>query len=81
MLIPHTQGSKLYIGMGNINNVQNYSEVDFFEPDFEKHPLFKDVKGKIMAVTEPGDMLFMPARWWHKVNSDPGRNIMVNYWY
>lgn len=49
--------------------VLNYSEVDFFEPDYEKYPLFKEVKGKMLAEIGPGDILFIPSFWWHHVKS------------
>ena len=39
---------------------------DSFEPDFDKHPLFKYIDG-YRVVLEPGDILYNPPFWWHTV--------------
>jgi hypothetical protein len=33
------------------------------------------------AVLEPGDGIFIPALWWHGVDSLMDLNILVNYWW
>lgn len=82
MLLPPTESHKIYSGMNNLNlQVENYSEVDFFEPDNAKYPLFSKVKGKMYVETEPGDILYIPSRWWHQVKSSEERNIAINLWY
>ena len=63
------------------SSISNYSLVDFYNPDGEKQPLFDKVKGKMHATIEEGDILFIPAYWWHHVRSSSERNIAVNYWY
>ena len=32
------------------------------------------------VVIEPGDMLYIPAGYWHEVYGGPGRNLSVNFW-
>jgi len=44
------------------------SQVHCDNPDFEKCPLFKNVHCHT-GVLNPGDMLFIPAFWWHQVTS------------
>jgi hypothetical protein len=50
------------------NTVYVYSDVDAGNPDLDRHPRFADVD--LMSVTvEPGDVLFIPVGWWHRVES------------
>lgn len=30
---------------------------------------------------EAGDILFIPAYWWHHVKSTKERNLAINFWY
>jgi hypothetical protein len=30
---------------------------------------------------KPGDILYLPAYWWHHVRSSKNRNLAVNFWY
>ena len=59
------------------------SPVDIKKPDFNRFPLFKKARPMKCRLT-PGDALFMPAFWWHEVQSRPGpatkRNLAVNFW-
>lgn len=45
------------------------SRVDLTQLDYEKFPLMKDVVCET-CVLGPGDMLFIPAFYWHQVTSD-----------
>lgn len=45
---------------------RNGKHFDPFNPDFEKHPLFKYIDG-YRVVLEPGDILYNPAYWWHTI--------------
>ncbi|XP_041364031.1 hypoxia-inducible factor 1-alpha inhibitor-like [Gigantopelta aegis] len=58
------------------------SQVDFDNPDFEKFPKFRNLKG-LETVLGPGDVLFLPTYWWHQVESLPGlgNTLSVNFWY
>lgn len=50
------------------NNIGVYSQVNCEEPDYERHPLFKDVR-TIDLILEPGEVLFIPVGWWHYVKA------------
>ncbi|XP_074660772.1 jmjC domain-containing protein E-like [Tubulanus polymorphus] len=60
------------------------SPVDINKPDFKKFPLFMNAVPLNCTIDE-GDVLFMPAFWWHEVQSYPAktepRNLAVNFWY
>ncbi len=60
------------------------SPVDIAAPDLERFPRFSGAR-RMACVLRPGDVLFMPAFWWHEVQSYPDpmerRNLAVNFWY
>lgn len=43
-----------------------FSEVDLRSPDLSRHPRISRAHG-LEAVLSPGDVLFIPVRWWHAV--------------
>lgn len=50
------------------NHLHCYSEVDLDNIDFDRFPLFRQVK--IHEVTlHPGELLFLPVGWWHHVRA------------
>jgi len=58
------------------------SMVDIREPDlvqFPNFPLALEVAQE--AVLEPGDAIYIPALWWHAVESLDKVNVLVNYWW
>jgi len=59
------------------------SPVDIASPDLRRFPLFSRAK-RLHCVIRPGDVLFMPAFWWHEVQSYPDklerRNLAINFW-
>ena len=54
-------------------------EVNITDPDLDKYPLFSKAVG-IDVELHAGDMLYMPAYWWHEVVS-VNRNVAVNFWF
>ena len=78
-------------------SVPHFSPVDdVLRPDLDRFPKFATVvegKGLIRADLYPGDVLFLPALWWHEVYSDvptgsydtstgtEGANVAINYWF
>ncbi|KAK3728899.1 hypothetical protein RRG08_051549 [Elysia crispata] len=60
------------------------SPVDLKRPDLKRFPLFADTRPMKCSIKE-GEVLFMPAFWWHEVQSRPNmsqhRNLAVNFWY
>lgn len=54
------------------------SQIDPQNPDLEKFPLFREAIG-LEAILDPGDILFLPAFWWHQARS-LALSINVNMW-
>jgi hypothetical protein len=58
------------------------SMVDIKDPDFKRYPKYKDaLKLGFEGTLEPGDAVYIPALWWHGVESLATFNILVNYWW
>ncbi|HWB81780.1 MAG TPA: cupin-like domain-containing protein [Nannocystaceae bacterium] len=54
------------------------SAADPRNPDYQRYPRFADaMKTMYVAHLEPGDVMFLPAHWWHAVDSF-GFNAMFN---
>lgn len=45
-----------------------FSKVDCAHPDYEKYPLYSQVKS-IEVILEPGEAIFIPVGWWHYVEA------------
>lgn len=60
------------------------SPVDILDPDLSRFPRFSQTR-RLECELRPGDVLFMPAFWWHEVRSRPDplekRNLAVNFWW
>ena len=60
------------------------SPVDIQDPDLDRFPRFAEAR-RVECSLKPGDVLFMPAFWWHEVQSRPDptekRNLAVNFWW
>lgn len=54
----------------------NYSPLELLWPDYEKYPMSRYARTK-MAHIDAGDCLFVPAYYWHQVNSSPEVSIGV----
>jgi hypothetical protein len=82
-LFPFEQMENLYVGpLDKTPAGQAISLVDFYNPDFEKFPKFKNALPHAqVADLEPGDGLFIPSMWWHHVESLDSLNVLVNYWF
>ena len=59
------------------------SPVDIEYPDLARFPRFSEAR-RVECELGAGDVLFMPAFWWHEVRSHPDplemRNMAVNFW-
>lgn len=58
----------------------NTSPVDIMNPNLEKYPLFQHAPTAIECQLEPGDILYIPSKWWHHVTS-LDTTISVNVWW
>jgi hypothetical protein len=82
-LFPPDQVANLYPGpLEPTPGGQVVSLVDFENPDFERHPGFREaIASAQVAELEPGDVLVYPALWWHQVEALAPFNVLVNYWW
>ena len=82
-LFPPEQVRNLYIGPLDFTPAgAPISLVSLKSPDFERFPRFREaLDAAQFADLGPGDALFIPAVWWHHVESFDVVNILVNYWW
>lgn len=82
-LFPTDQVGNLYIGpLDRTPAGQPTSLVDLSSPDYERFPRFREaMKRALAAELRPGDAIYIPALWWHAVESAGPLNILVNYWW
>jgi len=74
---------KLYVGpIDNTMAGQPVSLAASSARDKDRFPLFEEIKDQaLVAELEPGDALYLPKLWWHKVESTAPFNVLVNYWW
>ena len=66
--------------LGGKNPAHNCSQIDIEHPDFERYPEFRGVPS-FEATLEPGDLLFIPAWWFHTFLHLGELNSNVNFWW
>jgi hypothetical protein len=59
--------------------LSNTSRVDVMHPDLEAFPLFADVQFFDATLT-PGDALYIPPGWWHRVSAATP-SFSVSFWW
>lgn len=81
-LFPPEQVENLYIGpLENTPGGAPISMVKLLEPDYKKYPRFKTALDyALTAELEPGDVIYIPALWWHHVEAKSKLNGLVNFW-
>ena len=83
LLFPPEQLPNLYVGPIDLTLAgQPISLVDPHAPDLARFPLYADALAHAqVAELGPGDALYVPAMWWHHVET-PGRfGAQVNFWW
>ena len=82
-LYPPEQVENLYIGPVDfaptgapISMVRKTDSADGCYPKFQQA-----AAASWRAELEPGDVLFLPALWWHQVESLDDVNLLLNYWW
>jgi hypothetical protein len=82
-VFPPEQIENLYVGpsLGAPGGVP-ISTVDLRAPDLERFPRFAGALDSAQRATaEAGDAIYIPALWWHAVESTQDLNVLVNYWW
>lgn len=59
--------------------LDNTAQVDPLKPDYIKWPDFKKAKG-FMCYLGPGEMLYIPPKWWHHVTALT-TSFSVSFWW
>jgi len=82
-LFPTDQVANLYAGPLDFTLAgQPTSLVDIEQPDFERHPRFREaLRHAEVAELGPGDALYLPSLWWHAVAGLDEVGAMVNFWW
>ena len=80
---PPDQFPNLYVGPLDLApGGQPTSLVKVSEADLERFPRFAEALAHAETVdVEPGDAIFIPAFWWHNVESLEPLNLSMNYWW
>ncbi len=83
LLYPPEQVANLYIGPLDHNMAgQPASLVDPRAPDLAAYPKYAQAEAAaIIAELQPGDAIFIPALWWHYVESYAPFSMLINYWW
>lgn len=81
-LFPPEQSANLYPGpLHEGHGGVTGSLVDAWNPDARAFPRFSEAEAhSVRYRLSAGDMLYLPARWWHNVAST-GINLSANYWW
>ncbi len=61
------------------SRLPNFSQVDAEAPDLDRFPRFRRAQ-PIVVVLEPGDLLYVPRRWWHQMRSLE-RSVSLSTWW
>ncbi len=77
-LFPPENLDALYPGPLN-SGAQHLSRVNLFHPDFTQQPLAASLSYRV-AVVHAGEVLMLPAFWWHQVVSNDV-SVSVNFWW
>lgn len=82
-LFPPNQFANLYLGpLDNTPAGRAVSLVDHDAPDFTVHPGYREALEHCqVAVLEPGDAVYVPSGWYHRVEAIEPVNVLVNYWW
>ena len=82
-LFPPEQVANLYPGPALFTPAGvPVSMVDLSRPDLALYPKFTQALVTAQqSLLQPGDVIYMPALWWHGVESTDRVNMLVNYWW
>jgi [protein]-arginine 3-hydroxylase / protease len=79
ILVPPGQSSCVYYPCREFGLNLHFSPVDAEHPDPNRHPRFARAT-PLEVIVRPGEMLFIPATWWHYLRAlEP--SISINFWW
>lgn len=70
----------LYPYLHTHGHPSTFSQVDVESVDERRFPLFAQAEGR-EGTLEPGDLLFIPAYWYHSFKHLGDLNVNVNFWW
>lgn len=75
-------GVRAYYPMPMFSQTAHISRVfrDGPNPDLSKYPRF-DPSSAMPIELRAGDVLYLPAYWWHQVSSSGEENVNLNFWW
>ncbi len=62
-----------------LSSTPHLARVDPESPDYARFPLLRGARGFVCTL-RPGDLLFIPSRWWHHARSLEA-SISTNFWW
>jgi len=77
-LLTPQQTAYLYPG---VDGAEFASKVDPERPDLSNYPLFRMAKLHSECLLHAGDILYIPAYWWHYVTTESDVSLSLNFWY
>jgi hypothetical protein len=82
-LFPPEAIEGLYVGpIDNTMAGQPVSLAASVPQDDDKYPLFREIRERALcAELKPGDGIYIPKLWWHRIESTASFNGLVNYWW
>ena len=82
-LYPPEAVAGLYVGpIDHTMAGQPVGLADGSAPGDPRYPAFEAIRDRALQVElEPGDALYLPKLWWHRVEATAPFNMLVNYWW
>ncbi|KWB76686.1 hypothetical protein WL40_00125 [Burkholderia ubonensis] len=77
-LLAPSQSPFLYPGR---DGAEFASKVDIDAPDLARYPLFSRAAVDYTFRLNPGEILYLPAFWWHYIVTESADALSLNYWY
>lgn len=81
LLYPPDKHSDSWHYAGYNGNQYNTSAVDVENPNYEDYPNFQSAPTPYELILYPGDILFIPSKWWHHVRSSSQWSASTNVWW
>jgi lysine-specific demethylase 8 len=78
VLLPPGESRRVYYPCDDFEFL-HFSPVDVERPDLARFPLFAEAR-RLEFTVEPGEVLFIPVRWWHYVRSLE-TSVSLNFWW